>query len=54
VVLNLLFSYDGKDFLAPVPALSFRGLRYVGREMITETSGKKIVENLSFLHVSGH
>ncbi|KAK4806815.1 hypothetical protein QYF61_005611 [Mycteria americana] len=54
VVSNLNFSYEGRDFVPPVPALRFGDLRDVGREITTENWGNKIVEYLSLLHVGCH
>jgi len=36
VVSNLIFTHDRRDFIPPVPALRFRGLRDVGREVTSE------------------
>lgn len=41
VVLNLIFSYDGKDFSPQVPSLRLMGLRNVGRVIISYKWGKK-------------
>jgi len=36
VVSNLIFSYDGWDFIPPVPDLGFRDLRNLGRATDSE------------------
>ena len=41
VVSNSTFSYNGMDFIPPAPALRFRGLRDVVREITIENQGKK-------------
>jgi len=41
VVLSLIFSYSGWEFIPLVPALRFRGLRDVGKAVTSENLMKK-------------
>jgi len=44
MVSNLFFSYDGRNFIPPSPALRFSSLKGVGKELTFENRGKKVVE----------
>ena len=48
VVSDLIFSYDGKDFIPSGPPSSFRDLRNVGREMIVENWGRIVFSTSAF------
>lgn len=48
VVSDLIFSYSGWDIIAPVPALSFSGLKDVERDYLRKLGQKKILHFSDF------
>lgn len=41
-------TYNGRELILQIPALTFKGLRDVGREIITEHRSKIFLSTLSF------
>ena len=49
VVMNLIFSYSGRDVTSPIPSYQTKHLRAVWQAVIREDLDKKIVKYLSLL-----